>query len=254
MMKSNFLSIVLLSGILAFASCVSSKKYQAASNELNALKETNTRQGQKINAYEADIKQLKEENISYSKDAEDCRIVKESLKKNLESINKALAEHGTSLRQIYARVDTALLKFYNAGIDVQYKNGLVHISMKDELVFKSGSTNVGWEGKQALAVVADVVNEFPGVSLYVIGNTDDVPYKSGAKDNWSLSTDRANAIVRVMKDEYKVDPARIISGGRAMYHPLADNATAEGKSRNRRTDIIINPNLDRLWEMAGLKN
>ena len=98
--------------------------------------------------------------------------------------------------------------------------------------------------------MADVVNEYPGTSIYVIGNTDNTPAGIASKDNWSLSTTRANAVVRVLTREYQVDPARIISGGRAEYHPVADNATEDGKSKNRRVDIYINPNLDKLWKAA----
>lgn len=251
-MKSGLIKMSILASILVMLSCGTSKKLETANVQIQALNS----QVDVLNKQAAEnqklISELKEENISFNKDAQECRIVKENLSNNLKAMNNALAEQGTSIRKIYANIDAALAKFNNAGIDVYYKNGLVHIAMKDQLMFKSGSTSVGWEGKQALAVIADVVKDFPAVSIYVIGNTDNVPVKSGFIDNWSLSTERANAIVRVMRDENNVDPSRIISGGRAMYKPIASNETAEGKSKNRRTDIILNPNLDRLWEMAGV--
>jgi chemotaxis protein MotB len=253
-MKFFIVNMSLLSCMLFALSCGTSKKLETANAQIQSLNGQVDGLNKQVAENQKLISELKEENISYSKEAQECRIVKENLNNNLKAMNKALAEQGTSLRQIYSRVDSALLKFYNAGIDVNYKNGLVHITMKDQLIFESGSTSVGWEGKQALAVIADVVNSFPGVSIYVIGNTDNIPVKSGYKDNWSLSTERANAIVRVMRDENKVDPSRIISGGRAMYNPIADNTTTEGKSRNRRTDIILNPNLARLWEMGSVNN
>jgi chemotaxis protein MotB len=253
-MKFNVIKISFLALMPVIFSCSASKNLETANAQIQTLNSQVDGLNKQVAENQKLIGELKEENIAYGKEAEDCRIVKEALNNNLKAINNALAEQGTSLRQIYAKVDTALLKFYNAGIDVNFKNGLVHITMNDQLMFKSGSTAVGWEGKQALAVIADVVNDFPGISMYVIGNTDSDPIKSGYKDNWSLSTERANAIVRVMLDEYKIDPKRIISGGRAMYKPIADNETAEGKLKNRRTDIILNPNLDRLWEMAAINN
>jgi chemotaxis protein MotB len=235
-------------------SCGTSKKLESANAQINTLNSQVDGLNKQVAENQKLISELKEENISFNKDAQECRIVKENLINNLKAMNNALAEQGTSIRKIHAKVDSALMKFSNAGIDVYFKNGLVHIAMKDQLMFKSGSTTVGWEGKQALAVIADVVKDFPGISIYVIGNTDNVPVKSGFKDNWSLSTERANAIVRVMRDENNIDPTRIISAGRAMYHPIAGNETDEGKSRNRRTDIILNPNLERLWEMTSAKN
>jgi chemotaxis protein MotB len=253
-MKYGLIKMSIFCSMLGLISCGTSKKLESANAQIQSLNSTVDGLNKQVAENTQLISELKEENIAYSKDAQDCRIVKENLNNNLKAMNDALAEQGTSLRQIYAKIDTALMKFYAAGIDVTYKSGLVHISMKDQLMFNSGSTSVGWEGKQALAVIADVVKDFPNITIYVIGNTDNVPVKSGYKDNWSLSTERANAIVRVMRDESNIDPTRIISAGRAMYHPIADNETVEGKSKNRRTDIILNPNLARLWEMAGGSN
>lgn len=257
-MKRFFLQIVLMPGMLALLSCGTSKKLEQANNqvnqlttELNQLRNINSEQQQQLTSYEADIAKLKTENAQFLKEAQDCREVKDAITQNLKSINNALAEQGTSLRQMRAKADTAMLKFGNAGIDVFYKNGLLHIAIEDYLMFTSGSTAVGWEGKQALAVVADVVKDFPGVGIYVIGNTDDVPVTSGNKDNWTISTERANSVVRVLVNEFNVTPDRVISGGRSKFHPIADNATADGRARNRRIDIILNPNLERLWEMAG---
>jgi chemotaxis protein MotB len=246
-------SISIIACIITMMSCGTQKKLEQTTADLNKARELSEQQAQKISTYEADIAKLKEENIVHAKEAENCRLLEERLRKNLEALNDALAEHGTSIRKIYNKVETSMAKFAEAGIEVSFKNGLVFISMEDQLVFNSGSSTVGWEGKQALALVAEELNQYPGVTVYVLGNTDDQKTKPGAKDNWSLSTERANAIVRVLRDEYKVDPARMISGGRAMYHPIADNATPEGRAKNRRTDIVINPNLDRIWEMTEKK-
>jgi chemotaxis protein MotB len=250
-MRNNLVVAISVASIAILASCGTSKKLEQTTTELNQLKEANALQTQKISAYESDIKKLKEENIVYGKEAQDCRLLEESLRKNLEAINGALAEQGTSLRQLEAKIDESLEKFADAGVDVTYKNGLVHISLQDQLIFNSGSATVGWEGKQALELVAKEFNQFPNTTMYVVGNTDNAKVKSGYKDNWSLSTERANAVVRVLRDDYHVDPARLISAGRAMYNPIAENETEGGKARNRRTEIIINPNLERLWEMGA---
>jgi chemotaxis protein MotB len=253
-MKMNIITAFSITAVVSMASCGTAKKLEQTTNELSQLKETSAQQSQKIASYESEIKKLKEENAVNISEAKDCQVIKDKLQSNLKAINNALAEQGKSVRNIHNKVEESLLKFANAGVDVSYKNGLVHIHLEDQLVFNSGSTTVGWEGKQALALVAEEVNKYPKVDVYVIGNTDDVPVKSGSRDNWSISTERANAIVRVLRDEYQVDPSRIISGGRSMYRPVADNLSEGGRARNRRTDIIINPKLDRIWELSGSEN
>lgn len=250
-MNKSIITTFCCGALLFLMSCGTSKKLEQSTEALAKANSEIAQLNQKISAYESDIAKLKEENIVYGKEAKDCRLAEEYLRKNLESMNKALAEHGTSIRQIYQKVDSSLVKFATAGVDVWYKNGLVHISLEDELMFTSGSTAVSWEGKQALGLVAEEINKYPGVTLYVLGNTDNKPVKTGSKDNWTLSTERANAVVRVLRDEYKVDPSRIISGGRAMYNPIADNDSPEGRAKNRRTDLIVNPNLNRIWELTN---
>jgi chemotaxis protein MotB len=247
MKQAYYLSTFAL-GAFLLSACGTGKKLEQTTLALNEAQGNLAKQTETIAGLNSQIDQLKKENVSYAKEMQNCREVKEAVVRNLTAMNNALAEQGTSIRQIYAKAEAALLKFDEAGATVEYQNGLIHISLRDELMFNSGSATIGWEGKQALQVVADVLKDNPGVSAYVIGNTDDQPIRSGYKDNWSLSTERANSITRALVNEYKVNPARIISGGRASYSPLTDNETAAGRAKNRRTDIILNPNLDKLWE------
>ncbi len=246
-MKQIFKSPFIPTALIVLSACGPSKKLQQATAEISQLKETNAQQVQKIGDYEKDLNRMKEENIKYSREAQDCRELKEAISKNLEEMNNALAEQGTSLRKIKQKVDSSLESFYDAGVDVTYKNGLVHISMSDELVFTSGSTKIGWEGNEVLKVIAEELNKYPKVLVYVVGNTDDIPVKSGNRDNWTISTERANAIVRLLRDKYGVDPARLVAAGRGRHNPIGDNSTPEGRAMNRRTDIVVNPNLSRIW-------
>ncbi|MBP7239010.1 MAG: flagellar motor protein MotB [Saprospiraceae bacterium] len=253
--KQGLILMVLIS--MASMSCVSSKKFEQANAELNQLKTVNSEQSQKIAGYEKElaantskIKTLTDESSKLQNDMKVCTEAKETVSKNLNTLKGAIDEQYGSLQQLNDKAKADLQKFAEAGIDVKFIDGLVRLSMDNGLMFTSGGTTVGWEGKQALAVVADVVNGYPGTSIYVIGNTDNVPAGKSYTDNWSLSTTRANAVVRVLTGEYKVDAARIISGGRAQYHPVADNTTDEGKMKNRRIDIYINPNLEKMWKTA----
>ena len=105
-------------------------------------------------------------------------------------------------------------------------------------------------GAGSLESIAQLLNDNPGVSVIVVGNADTLGIASGFKDNWSLSTERANTIVRVLRDKYKIEPSRIISAGRSRYDPIADNSTKDGRKMNRRTDIIINPDQSKLWQIV----
>ena len=121
--------------------------------------------------------------------------------------------------------------------------------MQDQLMFPSGSTRLNDQGRQALSVIADALTEYKHLTVYVVGNTDTVKVAKKWTDNWSLSTERANTIVRVLRDLYGADPYRIVSAGRGKYDPIADNSTEEGRAKNRRIDIVLNPDLSRLWGM-----
>lgn len=249
-MKQSIL--VMAAAGLLFASCGTSKKLEQTTNELNQMKEVNTQQSQKITAYESDIKQLKEENIKYSKEAEDCRKAKEALAQRADNLNKALAEEGTSMQEIQAKAAMALQRFEDQGATVTYKNGLIHINFTDDFFFKTGSSFIAPRGREALNTVAQTLRENPRLTCFIVGNTDTISVK-GKADNWSLSTERANAVVRVLHYTYNINPKRLTSAGKGKYNPVASNDTPEGREKNRRIEIILNPDLDRLWELSRSK-
>lgn len=234
---------------LVLTSCVSKKKLEAASAQVESL-HAQVDSLVKINqSGQQFISQLKAENIQYGQEAQDCKKAKEAYSARVDAFNKTLEENGTSMEQIRAKIENSLATFKDAGITSKYKNGLVYISMQDKLMFPSGSVKLNDEGRQALSVIADVLNEYKHIVVYVVGNTDSVKIFKGFKDNWSLSTERANTIVRVLRDQYGADPYRIVSAGRGKYDPVADNGTEEGRAQNRRIDIVLNPDLSRLWGM-----
>ena len=115
------------------------------------------------------------------------------------------------------------------------------------MLYKSGSAVVGEDGKKVLGDIAAALNEYPDLRIVVVGNTDDQKFKNSNTDNLSLSTERANGVVRVLRD-YKVDPNRLTSAGKGKYNPISDNTTAEGRAKNRRTEIILRPDLVKLWQ------
>lgn len=183
-------------------------------------------------------------------EASDCKLAKEAAARRMEEFRLALATEGLTMKEIRRKAEEALAQFASAGVAVSYKNGLVYISLQDELLFNPGSAKLGKNGQDALAVVARVLNDNPNLKIYVIGNTDSIKVTRGFTDNWSLSTERANSVVRVLRDQYQVSMDRVVSAGKGKYDPVADNSTTEGRAKNRRTDIILNPDLSRFWEMV----
>ncbi len=139
---------------------------------------------------------------------------------------------------------------------VNVEKSVVFISLSDKMLFKSGSTEISSNAKNVLAKVATVVNDKPEMEVLVEGHTDNVPIRRDCiKDNWDLSVLRATSITRVLTQELGVDAGRVTAGGRAEFVPLAPNDTAENKSKNRRTRIVIMPKLDEFYKMVedGLK-
>lgn len=135
-------------------------------------------------------------------------------------------------------------------IDIQVEKGVVYISISDKLLFQSGSYQVNAKAMDVLGKVATVLNNQPNIEFLVEGHTDNVPITGGAlKDNWDLSVLRATSVVRLLQDKYKIDPKRMTAGGRSEYLPVASNATATGKASNRRTRIVVLPQLDQFFQL-----
>jgi len=149
------------------------------------------------------------------------------------------------------RTAKALMRFETQGANVTYRNGLVRISFPNYF-FKSGGSGITPSGREALNSVAQALRENPHVTCFVVGHTDTTTV-SGSGDNWTLSTERASAVVRVLHYTYNINPVRLTSAGKSKYSPVASNATPEGREKNRRVEIILNPDLDRLWDLSNKK-
>jgi len=134
------------------------------------------------------------------------------------------------------------------------KNGKVYVSMSEQLLFASGSADVAPEGKAALSTLAAALNQNQDININIEGHTDSIPIAKKFVDNWALSVARSTAIARILIKDYQVQPMRIISSGRAEYFPVADNSTPEGRARNRRTEIILEPKLDKILELVAAQN
>lgn len=135
-------------------------------------------------------------------------------------------------------------------IQINVEKGVVYVSISDKLLFASGRYNVTEEAKTVLGKVAQVVKNRPEIEFMVEGHTDDQAIHNAVlQDNWDLSVKRATSVVRVLQDEFGVEPARMTAAGRSYYVPVATNETAEGRAKNRRTRIVILPKLDQFYNL-----
>ncbi len=137
-------------------------------------------------------------------------------------------------------------------VDVQVLKGVVYISLADNMLYKSGSYEINDRASETLSKIAKIIKDYKDYDVLIEGNTDDVPItRENIRNNWDLSCLRASSVVQALQTKYGVDPKRLTAGGRGEYNPIADNATATGKQRNRRTQIIITPKLDEFMELIG---
>lgn len=178
----------------------------------------------------------------------------EQLNKNnqrLQELEALIAAKEESMRKLKETLSNALNGFEGKGLTVEQKNGKVYVSMENKLLFKSGSWAVSAEGKTAVVEVGKVLGDNPDISVLIEGHTDDVLYAGSGPiaDNWDLSTKRATAIVAILIENKAVNKQNLTAAGRGEFSPLASNATAEGKAKNRRIEIILTPRLDEIAEM-----
>ena len=200
------------------------------------------------------IVRLNEKWDEYKKAVDLCYVAlenaKESRELNARRLSDCLYEQGDTLQQIKRDAVKALSMFDKSNIEVKYRNGMVFISVQDEFMFPSGSTGINPGGKKALAIVAGILSKYQNVTAIVVGNTDTIDTHKGYRDNWSLSTERANTIVRHLVSDYDVNPFRLVSAGRSKFNPVASNSGKKGRAQNRRIDIVINPDLNELWLLS----
>ena len=173
-------------------------------------------------------------------------------KQKLEQLQDLLNQQKQASEDLKNKMSEALKGFNSNELSVYNKDGKVYVSLSEQLLFPSGSAVVNPKGVDALSKLAAVLNLNNDVAVNIEGHTDSIPIRGRYQDNWDLSTARANAIVRILVNNYKVDPTRVISSGHSYYEPVASNSTPEGRAKNRRTDIILSPKLDEMYKLLGM--
>lgn len=260
----QWIALILCASMLLPA-CVSNKKYRESQDSLYSLKQQNQNLNEDLNDVKSRLQLMEDANQAAAgrlsqqdSTLTDRQTQLEAQQQKLGSQQKRLAELQQLIDQqkqkteaLRQKMSDALGNFNSEDLSVFKKNGKVYVRMSEKLLFPSGSAVVNKEGKEALGKLATALNQNPDININIEGHTDTVPIKIRYPDNWALSTARATAIVRILVNDYHVNPERLTASGRSQYDPVADNATAEGRAKNRRTEIILAPKLDELMQLIG---
>lgn len=170
--------------------------------------------------------------------------------RTINELKDMINAQNNKVKNLLSSVKDALLGFSTEELTIREKDGKVYVAMSDKLLFQSGSARLDKRGEEALGKLAEVLNKQTDIDVFIEGHTDNKPINTAQfKDNWDLSVLRATSVVRILTKSYHVNPLQIQPSGRGEYIPVADNETVEGRSKNRRTEIIMAPKLDKLFQM-----
>jgi len=179
------------------------------------------------------------------------RLQIEQQNKRLIDLEQILHSKDSAVYALKAKITDALLGFENKGLTIHQRNGKVYVTMDEKLLFKSGRWDVDPKGQQAIKQIAGVLEKNKDINILIEGHTDDVPMRGSGdiKDNWDLSVKRATAIVKILLKNSSMNPNRVTAAGRGPYMPIDPAKTSEARAKNRRTEIILTPKLDELFQI-----
>lgn len=267
---------------ISFNSCLSSKRLKSEQERYNQLNSSYAQSQRELEKYRNQNDELAVRKAQLEAMVESLNKQVALLRENnntlsgisntqAESIRKSMENMGSTdafireLQRGIARKDSlsmalvmnlkgALSDINDEDVNIQIDKSAVYISISDKLLFKSGSYEVTDRAQNVLGKVAQVLNSKPEIEFLVEGHTDNVPINNSCiVDNWDLSTKRATSIVRILQNQYKIDPKRMTAGGRSEYIPLQANRSVSGRAINRRTRIIILPQLDQFLQLLDKK-
>jgi chemotaxis protein MotB len=262
--------------------CVSTKKYKGelARNEalkmendklsyqLSACQSEKEKQASRINSMEQEMTSLRANSTTMLGQLKDLSVISaaqsESIRKSLENIStkdalimdmqSAMARKDSLNMNLALNLKGALNDVNDQDVNIKIEGSAVFISISDKMLFKTGSYEITPTASSVLAKVAAVIKAQPDVQFMVEGHTDNKPIATDRiRDNWDLSVLRASSIVRDLQKNHGVDPARMIAAGRSEYVPVSDNDSDDGRSKNRRTRIVILPQLDQFFKLLEPK-
>lgn len=228
------------------------------------LKEQITQKDEQIAQLESQLDHLQQSNSSLLDRLSDLSVISKnesaSIQESLLSMNRQneyiqdltskIHEKDSINFALVTNLRRSLDTFDDDDIKISVEGSAVYVSISDNMLFKSGSTSLSSRANVVLEKVSKIINDHSGVNILVEGHTDNIPiHTSSISDNWDLSVLRATAVVRSLQDKYQVDPTRLTAAGRSEYLPKSDNQSDSGKQENRRTEIIITPQLGQFFEL-----
>ena len=279
-MKWLKLLVLLVTTSVVLSSCVSKKQYTELegnyakkSQELVDTKADLMKcriEGEsRVNALSQQVDDLKRDKAKSLENVDNLMVISKSASDNIKETLAQMSKKDEYIKHIQKAMNKKdsinlalgfqlkkVLKdgFNDEDIEVNVEKTVVYISIADRLLFKSGSHVISSEAKRVLKKVADVIAAQPDLEVMVEGYTDNNPISTAdMKDNWDLSVKRSTAVVRVLQDDFKIAPDRLVAAGRGEYKPLATNDTVEGRSKNRRTRIVLMPKLDQFFKLLENK-
>ncbi|MGN0062405.1 MAG: OmpA family protein [Alloprevotella sp.] len=278
----SLLSILVLSAAMLFTGCVNKKTYENLRSNYDKLQSEYSELQSMYNDAKVNLAQQNATGSSLEQRLSDAQKQNTELKEQLKAlqssldnsinsgsanISKLVDEINASNKYIKQLVEAksksdslnlaltnkltrSLSKSELRDVDVKVLKGVVYISLNDNMLYRSGSYEISPAAGETLAKIAKIITDYDDYEVLVEGNTDDVPIsKTNIRNNWDLSCLRASSVVQALQNQYGVNPSRLTAGGRGEYNPLEGNDTAEGRARNRRTQIIITPKLDQFLDL-----
>ena len=275
-MKVSILPVAVIAASTLF-SCVSQKKYDELQTKFNSAYSENqgcqtelavakaklanyeSNQGQYQNTVDSERQQVKDLQAALKKCIDGGSKNVSELVKEINESNKYIKHlidaksKSDSLNMVLTNNLTRSLSSNEAkDVDVKVLKGVVYISLADNMLYKSCSYEISPAAGETLSKIAKIINDYKDYDVLIEGNTDNVPIsKPNIRNNWDLSALRASSVVQALQNQYGVAGNRLTAGGRGEFNPLTTNGTAEGKSQNRRTQIIILPKLDQFMDLIG---
>jgi len=270
-MKYSFLSLLAIVTMLSFPSCVTKGKFKNLETEYNKsqlnlmecrthstslddrlkeAQENNTELRNSLtemqNTLNMSLAQSSQGNVNIGKLVDEINASNRFIKEMVQAKNRS-----DSLNMVMVtNLTRSLTRDEMQDLDIQVLKGVVYISLDDKMLYRSGSFEISDQAGQILSKIAKIIIDYKDYDVLVEGNTDTVPIsRTNIRNNWDLSVLRGSSVVQVLQKNYGIDPKRLTAAGRGEYNPIASNDTEEGKSRNRRTQIIITPKLDQFLDL-----
>jgi chemotaxis protein MotB len=269
-MKTSLRLLVFLTLVLSLSltSCGPGKKLTASMAKVENLQKDSLNTHRLLNDcnallgdYNVQVKSLKDQKTSLQKENSDVhndldvlstesKMTIEGQQMQLRNFQNMLQSQKDAMAKLKNSISDALMNYKTDELYVYIKDGNVYVSMEEKLLFKSGSDVVDPKGKDALKSLAAVLNTTKDITVMIEGHTDNVPIKTATfKDNWDLSAARATSIVRILTLDNGFDPNRITASGKSEFHPIKTNDTEVGRAGNRRTEVILSPDMKGIYSL-----